>query len=194
MLRALYHWTMSLASSPRANIGLAVVSFAESSFFPIPPDVLLLPMVLADRQRAWRIALICTLASVAGAVLGYAIGAVLFEQLAMPVLNFYGYGERFSDFAEAYHEWGPAIVLMAGLTPFPFKVITIASGATGMDLPIFLAAAVVARGIRFYAVAALLYWFGPPVRAFIEKRLTLVFCITTAVFFAGFAAARLLVH
>lgn len=151
-------------------------------------------MVLADRQRAWRIALICTLASIAGAVLGYAIGALLFEQLAMPVLDFYGYGERFSDFAEAYNEWGPAIVLMAGLTPFPFKVITIASGATGMDLPIFLAAAVVARGIRFYAVAALLYWFGPPVRASIEKRLTLVFCLATAVFFAGFAAARLLVH
>jgi membrane protein YqaA with SNARE-associated domain len=169
---------MQQASHRRAPWLLAGVSFIESSIFPIPPDVLLIPMVLADRKRAWTLALICTLASVVGGFVGYAIGALLFEALAQPLLAFYGYLDKFAAFQDRYTEWGAWIVLFAGLTPFPYKVITIASGVAHLDLTIFAAASVVARGLRFFIVAALLWKFGPPIRIFIEKhlgKLTLVF-------------------
>ncbi|WP_062228941.1 YqaA family protein [Aureimonas frigidaquae] len=193
MIRALYDWTMRLAARPRAAYALGTVSFAESSFFPIPPDVLLIPMVIAERRRAWRLAFICTAASVLGAMLGYAIGAFVFEELALPILSVYGYADEFEAFAEAYNEWGAWIVLIAGgLTPLPFKVVTLASGATGMNIWVFLAAAIVARSSRFYTVAALLYWFGPPVRDFIEKRLTLVFTLGVVAVLGGFLAIRFL--
>ena len=134
MIRALYDWTLRLAAKPRANYALGAVSFADSSFFPVPPDILLIPMVIANRRRAWRLALICTLTSVLGAIAGYVIGAALFEQVARPILALYGYSERFAEFAITYNEYGAWIVLIAGLTPFPFKVVTIASGATSLDL------------------------------------------------------------
>jgi len=190
MIRALYDWTLRLAAKPRANYALGAVSFADSSFFPVPPDILLIPMVIANRRRAWRLALICTLTSVLGAIAGYVIGAALFEQVARPILALYGYSERFAEFAITYNEYGAWIVLIAGLTPFPFKVVTIASGATSLDFVSFVLLCTLARGTRFYLVAGLLYAFGPPIRDFIERRLGLVFVVLLVLLIGGFAAIR----
>ncbi|MCB1475221.1 MAG: DedA family protein [Rhodobiaceae bacterium] len=190
MLRRLYDWTLALGSHRHAPVALAAVSFAESSVFPIPPDILLIPMVLAERAKAWFFAALCTVASVLGGLLGYYIGAALFDTVARPILDFYGYANAFDDFAARYNDWGAWIVFIAGVTPFPFKVITIASGATGLSLPVFIVASVAARGLRFFIVAALLYFVGPPVRAFIEKRLSLVFTVFVVLFVGGFVAAR----
>ncbi|SHI97180.1 membrane protein YqaA, SNARE-associated domain [Aureimonas altamirensis DSM 21988] len=187
MIRALYDWTLRLAAKPRANYALGAVSFADSSFFPVPPDILLIPMVIANRRRAWRLALICTLTSVLGAIAGYVIGAALFEQVARPILALYGYSERFAEFAITYNEYGAWIVLIAGLTPFPFKVVTIASGATSLDFVSFVLLCTLARGTRFYLVAGLLYAFGPPIRDFIERRLGLVFVVLLVLLIGGFA-------
>ena len=190
MLRALYDWTMDLAASRNAVGVLAAVSFVESSVFPVPPDTLLIPMVLAERAKAWWYASLCTLASVFGGLAGYAIGFFLFEAVAKPLLDFYGYADKFGQFAETYNDWGAWAVLIAGVTPFPFKVITIASGATKLSLPIFIIASMVARSIRFFAVAGLLYVFGPPIRTFIEKRLGLVFIVSLGLLLGGFILAR----
>jgi membrane protein YqaA with SNARE-associated domain len=190
MLHRLYNWTMKLAQGRHAQSILGAVSFVESSVFPIPPDVLLVPMVLAKRSKAWRYAAIATIASVAGGLLGYLIGAFLFEQIARPLLAMYGYLEKFDEFAHLYNEWGAWIVFMAGLTPFPYKVITIASGATGLNLLLFMIASVLARGLRFFVVAALLYWVGPPIRSFIERRLGLVFTVFVLLLLGGFVVAR----
>ncbi len=190
MLRALYDWTMRLAASRHAVRALAAVSFVESSVFPVPPDTLLVPMVLAERAKAWWFAALCTLTSVLGGLAGYAIGLFLFEAVAEPVLDFYGYAGKFGQFAETYNNWGAWAVLIAGVTPFPFKVITIASGATKLSLTIFIVASLIARAIRFFAVAGLLYVFGPPIRDFIEKRLGLVFTIALGLLLGGFIVAR----
>lgn len=192
MLRRLYDWTMSLASGPRAPVALGAVSFAESSFFPIPPDILLIPMVIAQRARAFSYALLCTVTSVLGGALGYAIGALLFVQLAQPILGFYGYLDKFETFSANFNEYGAWIVFIAGVTPFPYKVITIASGATDLSLPVFMVASVLARGLRFFAVAGLLYLFGPPIRHFIEQRLGLVFTVFVVGLVGGFIAIRYL--
>lgn len=191
MIRSLYDWTLRLAARPRATYALSAVSFADSSFFPVPPDVVLIPMVISDRQRAWRLAFICTVTSVLGAIVGYLIGAFLFEEIGGPLLRFYGYGEQFAEFASLYNAWGMWIVLIAGgLTPLPFKVVTIASGATGLDIWVFLLSSLVARASRFYAVSALLYWFGPPIRDFIERRLMLVFTAGVLAVIGGFVMLR----
>lgn len=192
MLRRLYDWTMSLASGPRAPAALGTVSFAESSFFPIPPDLLLIPMVIARRERAFAYAAICTSTSVVGGIFGYMIGAFLFTQLAEPILSFYGYLDKFESFRADFNAFGPWIVFIAGLTPFPYKVITIASGATGLSIPVFLAASLVSRGLRFFIVSGLLYFFGPPIRSFIEKRLGLVFTVFVIALVGGFAAIKYL--
>ncbi len=190
MLRALYDWTMNLAASRNAVGALMVVSFVESSVFPIPPDTLLIPMVLANRAKAWWYAGLCTLTSVICGLAGYAIGFYLFEAVAEPLLEFYGYADKFGQFAQTYNDWGAWAVLIAGVTPFPFKVITIASGATKLSLPIFIIASLIARTIRFFAVAGLLYVFGPPIRTFIEKRLGLVFAVSLALLIGGFVLAK----
>ena len=190
VLRAMYDWTMRLAATRNATGALAFVSFIESSVFPIPPDVLLIPMVLAQRAKAWWLAFVCTAASVLGGLLGYAIGALLFVAVAEPILSFYGYLERFDEFAEYYNSWGAWAVLVAGVTPFPFKVITIFSGATHLSLPVFIVASIVARAIRFFAVAVLLHWFGPPIRTFIEARLGLMFTLFMVLLVGGFVVAR----
>ena len=192
MLRRSYDWVMGLAARPDAMWALAAISFIESSVFPIPPDVLLIPMVLAARTRAWRIALVCTVASVLGGMAGYAVGTFLYDGVGRPLLEFYGYAARFADFQRRYHEWGAWIVFIAGITPFPYKVITIASGVTGLDLVTFTIASILARGLRFYLVAALLFWLGPPVRAFIERRLGLVTIVFVVLLFAGFVAIKYL--
>jgi membrane protein YqaA with SNARE-associated domain len=190
MLRSTYDWVMGLAARKDAIWVLAAIAYIESSVFPIPPDVLLIPMVLAARDRAWRYAAVCTIASVLGGMLGYAIGMFLFESAGQPLLEFYGYADKFDDFRGRYNEWGAWIVFIAGLTPFPYKVITIASGVAELDLAVFTIASVLARGLRFFIVAALLWWLGPPVREFIEKRLglmTIVFCV---LLLGGFIAAK----
>lgn len=192
MIRRLYDWTMGLAGRKNALWALAAISFIESSVFPIPPDVLLLPMVLAARERAWLIAGVATLASVAGGFLGYAIGALLFDSVGQPVLEFYGYGEKFAEFQLRYNEWGFWIVLVAGFTPFPYKVITIASGVAGLDLLTFALASVVSRGARFYLVAGLLWRFGPAIRAFVEKYLGLLTALFMVLLIGGFVAIKYL--
>ncbi|MDX9861775.1 MAG: YqaA family protein [Rhodospirillales bacterium] len=190
MLRALYDWTLRLSGHPRALWALAAVSFIESSVFPIPPDVLLIPMVLAARARAWRIAAVCTAASVAGGWLGYAIGYGAFEALGRPLFEFYGYTARFEEFRGLYNEWGAWAVFIAGVTPFPYKVITILSGLTGLDLAVFTVASVLARGLRFFMVAGLLWHFGEPIRAFIERYLNLLAMLFVALLLGGFVVVR----
>ena len=186
MLRRLYDWTLSLAASPHALWALAAVSFIESSLFPIPPDVLLIPLVLAAPERAWRVAALCTAASVAGGALGYLIGWGLFEQVGRPILAFYGMIDQYEAFRESYNAWGAWWVLIAGITPFPFKVITITSGATSLNFAVFLAASAVARSIRFFVIAALLRRYGAPIRDFIERRLGLVFSLGMTALVGGF--------
>ena len=190
MLRRLYDWTMNLASHRHAGRMLGAVSFIESSVFPIPPDVVLIPMVLSERAKAWIYATIATVASVLGGLLGYVIGAFLFDTIGQPLLQFYGYGEKFTDFAARYNEWGAWIVFIAGVTPFPYKVITIASGATGLNIWVFIMASILARGLRFFVLCALLYWFGPPIRAFVEKYLGLVAIAFVVLLIGGFALVK----
>ena len=192
-LHALYDWTLRAAARRDAQLVLFAIAFAESSFFPIPPDVLMIPMILAARNRAWVVAAIATLGSVLGGILGYLIGAFLFDAVAQPVLSFYGYLDAYADFARRYNEWGFWIVFAAGFTPIPFKVVTIASGATGLDPLLFIVASAVSRGARFFLVAGLLYHFGPPIRGFIERwlpQLTIAFFL---LLFGGFVALRYLV-
>ena len=192
MLRRLYDWTMGLAGHRHALPALALVAFIESSLFPVPPDILIIPMVLAARSRAWRIATVATAASVVGGLLGYAIGAGLYETVGRPVLDFYGYGAKFESFRGAYNEWGAWIVAGAGFTPFPYKVITIASGVTGLDLAVFMLASLISRGARFFLLAALLWYFGPPIRRFIEANQPLLATLFFVLLFGGFLAARYL--
>jgi membrane protein YqaA with SNARE-associated domain len=186
VLRRLYDWTLSLASNPHALWALAIVSFAESSFFPIPPDILLIPLVLARPSQAWLIAGVCTAASVVGGAFGYLIGWGLFEQVGRPVLEFYGQQDQFDRFATTYNEWGAWAVLIAGVTPFPYKIITILSGSTGLNFAVFMVASLIARALRFFVVAALLWKFGPPIRGVIEERLGLVFSLFVAALVGGF--------
>ncbi|MCA8879214.1 MAG: DedA family protein [Rhodobacteraceae bacterium] len=192
MIRKLYDWTMGLAESRYALLALALVSFAESSVFPIPPDILMIPMILAAPRRAWLIAGVCTLASVLGGLFGYYIGYALFESVGRPVLEFYGKERYFDEFALRYNEFGAWAVLFAGVTPFPFKVITILSGSTGLSLPIFFVASIVARALRFFLVAALLWKFGAPIRDFIERRLGILFTLFLLLLFGGFFAVKYL--
>jgi membrane protein YqaA with SNARE-associated domain len=190
MLRTLYDRVLVLAASPNAAWWLAVVSFTESSFFPIPPDVLLIPMILARPDKAWRLAAICTVASVLGGIFGWLIGYGLFAQLARPILDIYGYGEKFAAFQESYREWGLWIILIKGLTPIPYKIVTIASGAANFDFVTFVLASIVTRGGRFFLVAVLLHFFGAPVKEFVEKRLTLVTSLVAVGIIGGFVALR----
>ena len=192
MLRRLYDWTLSLAQHPRALWALAAVSFVESSVFPIPPDVMLIPMIIAAPSRAWVIALVCTIASVLGGAFGYWIGAALYDSVGLPVLEFYGKTDKFDEFAIRYNDWGAWAVLAGGITPLPYKLFTILSGSTGLHFGTFLLASLVARGIRFFVVAALLWKFGAPIRDFIEKRLGLMFTLFVALLIGGFAALRYL--
>lgn len=173
MLRATYDFLMRAAAHRRANYWLALVAFVESSVFPIPPDTMLVPMVLANRDSAWRAAGISTVASVCGGLFGYAIGALLYNTVGLPLLEFYGYADKFAAFTAEYNDWGAWIVFGAGITPFPYKVITIASGVAHLDLPVFVIASILARGLRFYIVAALCWRFGPSIQKTIEKNLGL---------------------
>ncbi|MCP9483060.1 DedA family protein [Shimia sp. CNT1-13L.2] len=192
MLTNLYNWTLRMADHPRALWVLALVSFAESSVFPIPPDVLMIPMILARPSRAWLIAAVALVASVLGGLLGYAIGAFAFDQIGQPILASLGKADAMSEFNSRFNDFGFWAVLGAGITPFPFKVITIMSGWTGMPLATFVGTAIIARGIRFFLVAALLWKFGAPIRDFIERRLGLMTTLFLILLFGGFLLVRYL--
>ncbi|SPH17867.1 hypothetical protein DEA8626_01395 [Defluviimonas aquaemixtae] len=192
MIRALYDWTMRLADHPRSLRALGVVSFIESSFFPIPPDVLMIPMIIARPSRAWVVATVALVTSVLGGLFGYFIGAVLWEAVGQPILDFYGKTHAAEDFAARFNQYGAWAVLFAGITPFPFKVITIMSGWTGLSLPVFIVSAIVARGLRFFVVAGLLWQFGAPIRDFIERRLGLMFTLFMVLLIGGFALVKYL--
>jgi membrane protein YqaA with SNARE-associated domain len=192
MLRRLYDRVLALATSRLAPVWLAVISFAESSVFPIPPDALLIPMCLARPDRAWRLATICTVSSVLGGALGYFIGYALFEVLAEPVLRLYHYEAAFARFRETYAEWGLWVILIKGATPIPYKIVTIASGAASFDFGVFMAASIATRGARFFLVAGLLRRYGEPMRGFIERRLTLITTLAVLGIVGGFLALKLL--
>jgi len=181
-----FNKTMALSRHRHAVKTLAGVSFIESSVFPIPPDIMLIPMVLAERRRAFWFATICTLASVLGGLFGYFIGYGLWETIGEPLMTMYGYNETFARFAEDYNHWGAWIVFTAGITPFPYKVITIASGLSHLDLTVFVVASVLSRGLRFFVIAGLIYKFGEPVRAFIERHLGKLGILFVVSLFAGF--------
>ena len=190
MFARLYDWTMKQAAGRRAVPALAGISFAESSFFPIPPDVMLVPMCLADRARAFHFAMVCTVSSVAGGVFGYAIGYFLFESIGRAIVDLYGLKSGFDAYQQAFAKWGLWIILIKGLTPIPYKVVTIASGVAAFDPLVFIAASIVTRGARFYMEAALLWRYGAPIRAFIERRLNQLMWIFLVSLVGGFVVIR----
>jgi len=192
MLRRFYNSVLALAASRNAPLWLAAISFTESSFFPIPPDALLIPMCLARPDRAWRLALICTVSSVAGGALGYYIGYALFEVIATPVIQFYHYEAAFERFRATYDQYGLWVILVKGFTPIPYKIVTIASGAAHFDFGVFMLASLATRGARFFLVAGLLRAYGEPMRAFIERRLTLLTTLGVVGIVGGFLALKLL--
>ena len=193
MLRKTYDWMMRKAADEKAPWALGVVSFIESSFFPIPPDVMLIPMVMANRQKAWWYATIATVTSVLGGLLGYAISYYLYEAVGIPILEFYGKANALDSFIAFVHDYGVPAVIIKGMTPIPYKVVTIAAGVAKMDLLAFIGASIIARAMRFYLVAGLLYFFGEPIRDFIEKRLTLVTTLFVVLLVGGFVAVKYLV-
>jgi membrane protein YqaA with SNARE-associated domain len=192
MLQRLYDWTLSLAQHPHALWALAIVSFVESSFFPIPPDIIMIPMIIARPNRAFLIAGVALVASVLGGMMGYAIGAFAYETIGQPILAALGKGDAMEAFATRFNDVGFWAVLAAGVTPFPYKVITIMSGWTAMPLGTFFVTSILARGLRFFIVAALLWKFGAPIRDFIEKRLGLMFTLFILLLVGGFAAVKFL--
>ena len=192
MLRRLYDWTIALSARPSAIWALGAISFAESSVFPIPPDLILIPMSLARPHRAFFYAGICTVTSVLGGLLGYAIGALLYDTVGKFLIELYGYGDKADAFRAAYAHWGHWIILLKGVTLIPYKVVTITSGFAGYDLFWFTVLSIITRGARFFVLAALLYVWGEPARDFIEKRLGLAAFLFAVVFFGGIYAATFL--
>ncbi len=192
MLKRLYDRLINLAAGPNAFWALLAVSFAESSFFPIPGDILLIPMILARPRDAWRLAAWCTMASVVGGLLGYAIGYYGFDLIGRPILEFHGAMGRYEALKAGFDKWGVWIIILKGITPIPYKLVTIASGVAHFDLAAFVGASIISRSIRFFLVAALLWWFGPAVRDFIEKRLMLVTGAFAVCLVGGFLVIRYL--
>jgi membrane protein YqaA with SNARE-associated domain len=191
-IRRLYDWTIALAGKRYAEQALFWVSFAESSFFPLPPDLMLVPMTLAQRQKAWRYAAICTLASVIGGIVGWGIGYFLFEAVGRPIIRFYGAMGQYEDLKRLFDEWGFWIILVKGMTPIPYKLVTITAGALHFNLILFIIASIGSRAMRFFLVAALLWRYGAPVQQFVEKRLELVTFGFLAVLVGGFVVFKYL--
>lgn len=189
MLRKLYDWCINAAGKPHATWVLSGVSFAESSFFPVPPDIMLVPMALARPDKAYYYALVCTIASVLGGILGYAIGHYLYDSVGLWLISLYGYGAKVEAFREAYARWGSVIILLKGVTPIPYKIVTITSGFAGYNFGLFVLFSVITRGARFFLTAFLLSRYGPQVRETIEKRLGLWTTIFLVVLVAGVVLA-----
>jgi membrane protein YqaA with SNARE-associated domain len=193
MLRKIYDWCIAAAEKPYAIWILGAVSFMESSFLPVPPDIMLIPMSLARPDRAWRFAAICTLTSVAGGMLGYLIGSALYDSVGLWLIRLYGYGDKVEAFREAYAQYGALIILLKGLTPIPYKIVTIASGFAGYNFPLFVLLSLLTRGARFFAEAFLLRRYGERAREMIEKRLGFWVTVGALVLVAGAVAALYLV-
>jgi len=193
MLRRIYDWCIEASDKPYALWILGAVAFAESSFFPVPPDIMLLPMSLAQPKRAWWFATICTITSVAGGVLGYAIGALLYDSLGQWLMHLYGLTDKVDAFRASYAEWGAVIILVKGLTPIPYKLVTITSGFAGYNIWLFVLCSIVARGGRFFVVAVLLNRYGDVIRAELEKRLGLWVALGAAILVFGFYVAYRLI-
>ena len=192
MIQRLYNWTLSMAEHPHALWVLALVSFVESSIFPIPPDILMIPMILAAPSRAFVIAGVALVSSVLGGLLGYAIGALAFDTIGQPILQALGKADSMEAFNGRFNDVNFWAVLIAGITPFPYKVITIMSGWTAMPLGTFIVTSILARGLRFFIVAALLWKFGAPIKTFIDKRLPLMFTLFVLVLIGGVYAVKFL--
>ena len=192
MFRATYDWTLRMANHRHALRSMAAVSFAESSFFPIPPDVMLVPMILARREQAYLIATVCTVASVLGGIVGYAIGYFLWDTVGRWLIETYQLADRMGGLKALYDEWGAAVILIKGLTPIPFKLVTIASGFFKFNFPLFVILATITRGARFFLIAWLLKRYGVPMQAFIEERLNLISWLFLIALVGGFAAVALL--
>ncbi len=192
MLQRFYDRIMGVARHRHALWALAGVSFVESSVFPIPPDLILIPMVLATPARAFFLAALCTAASVAGGYLGYAIGYFAFEAVGRPILEFYQAMDKYEALKASFDQWGAWIIILKGMTPIPYKLLTIASGALKFDLATFTFASLVSRSLRFFLVAALLWRFGEPIRLFIEERLMFVTSMFVVLLVGGFLAVRYL--
>jgi len=189
MLRSAYDWCIAAAHRPYALWLMGFVSFVESSFFPVPPDVMLIPMSLARPEKAWTYATVCTLTSVVGGALGYAIGALLYDSVGHWLISLYGYGNKVEAFREAYARWGTLIILVKGVTPIPYKIVTITSGFAGYNFWLFIVFSFVARGMRFYLTAFLLSRYGEIAREIIEKRLGFWFTMSVGVLLVGIFAA-----
>ena len=193
MFKRLYHWTLTLAESPRATWALALIAFAESSFFPVPPDVILVPMSLAKPHKALHYAAICTLASVLGGIVGYGIGALLYDTVGHWLIELYGYGERVEALRDFYARWGWAVILIKGLTPIPYKLVTIVSGLLGYSFPLFVVLSIITRGLRFFFLAAILSRYGEPIKGALEKHFAPFMIGIVVTIAAGFwIAARVL--
>lgn len=186
MLNGLYQRTLALAESPRAPLALAIIAFAESSFFPLPPDLILVPMSLAQPQRSWVFAGIATVASVLGGIVGYAIGALLYGTVGVWLISVYGYGDRMEALREAYAHWGALLILIKGLTPIPYKLVTIVSGLLGYNLALFIILSIITRGARFFILAGLLNRFGDPIRAVLDRHAGLVVGVLALTVVVGF--------
>ncbi|HEX3440045.1 MAG TPA: YqaA family protein [Pseudolabrys sp.] len=193
MLRRLYDWAVDAAHKPHALWTMGAIAFAESSFFPVPPDVMLIPMALARPERAYLMAAWCTAASVVGGLVGYAIGALLYDSVGAWLIHLYGYGDKVDQFRAAYAQWGALIILLKGLTPIPFKIVTITSGFAGYNLALFVLFSIITRGARFFLLAFLLHRYGEQARHIIEKRLGLWVTIGAAVIVIGLVAALYLI-
>jgi membrane protein YqaA with SNARE-associated domain len=189
MLRKIYDWCVRAADKPYALWVMAAVAFAESSFFPVPPDVMLIPMSLARPKRAWLYASVCTAASVLGGMLGYAIGALLYDSVGHWLIDFYGLGGKVEAFRASYAEWGAVIILLKGLTPIPYKLVTITSGFAGYNIWLFILFSVITRGGRFFLAALVLNRYGDWIRVKIEQHLGLFVLIFVVVLVAGFFVA-----
>jgi membrane protein YqaA with SNARE-associated domain len=189
MLRQVYDWCIGAAGKPHAAWIMGAMSFAESSFFPVPPDVMLIPMALARPDKAWFYATLCTVTSVAGGLVGYLIGALLYDSVGHWLIQIYGYGDKVELFRQAYAQWGVWIILIKGVTPIPYKLVTITSGFAGFNIVLFVLCSVLARGMRFYLAAFLLSRYGPRAREIIEQRLTLWFTLSVGVLAVGVVGA-----
>ena len=190
MLRKSYDWVIANADDKRARWILIAISFAESSFFPLPPDPVYMAMLLARPKNAWRLAFICTLSSVVGGLLGYYIGYALYESAGEWIISTYGLEQAFIKFQQSFEEWGFWIIALKGLTPIPYKIVTICSGVAKIDMGIFISASIIARAFRFYTVAALLRYCGPQLRTYIEKNFTLVTSLILVAIIAGFVILK----